>query len=169
MDSIISEHLSIGTADIEVKASKTHGHGVFARQFIPAGALIETCPVLVLSEDVPELRPYRFKWESNTAIALGYGSIYNHSDQPNAVTDLDVVNKSMRFSAKRDIQAGEEIFHHYGKDWFEGSGVTKRDEYGRTVAYNPPRNKVDARHENPLTTLIVLGIVIFTFFIILHG
>jgi SET domain-containing protein len=36
----------------------------------------------------------------------------NHSDSPNAV-----YYDSLEVCALRDIQAGEEITHHYGADW----------------------------------------------------
>ena len=46
------------------------------------------------------------------AVALGYGSLYNHSYQPNARYD-DVGRLTKVFSALRDIEPGEEITVNY--------------------------------------------------------
>ena len=49
---------------------------------------------------------------STLALALGYGSLYNHSYQPNARYD-DQPAGAMTFTALRDIRAGEEITINY--------------------------------------------------------
>ena len=46
------------------------------------------------------------------ALALGYGSLYNHSYNPNARYD-DVGRQIKEYSALRDIQRGEEITINY--------------------------------------------------------
>ena len=59
------------------------------------------------------------------ALALGYGSLYNHSYKPNARYD-DVGPQTKEFTALRDIQPGEEITVNYNAEpksrsavWFE--------------------------------------------------
>ncbi|MFM8476053.1 MAG: SET domain-containing protein-lysine N-methyltransferase [Planctomycetaceae bacterium] len=47
-----------------------------------------------------------------TAIALGFGSLYNHSYSPNARYD-DVGRQIKEYKALRDIQKGEEITINY--------------------------------------------------------
>ena len=75
---------------IEVKRVRGKGRGVFARRSIEAGEVIETCPVLVLPADSVEdvsagIGGYVFEWgHGKLALALGYGSLYNHSYRPNA-------------------------------------------------------------------------------------
>jgi SET domain-containing protein len=108
---------------IEVKRVKGKGRGVFARRAIPEGAVIERVPVLVLPmDDVKDtsawtgLAGYCFLWGDGTvALALGYGSLYNHSYRPNARYD-DVPRQSKIFRALRDIAAGEEITVNYNGD-----------------------------------------------------
>ena len=51
--------------------------------------------------------------DGHVALALGYGSLYNHSYQPNARCE-DVRPQTKRFVAIRDIQANEEITFNYG-------------------------------------------------------
>lgn len=66
---------------------------------------------------------YVFNWgESSTALALGFGSLYNHSFTPNATT-LETADELV-ITALRDIDPGEEIFINYtGTDtsgvWFD--------------------------------------------------
>ena len=105
---------------IEVKQTRTRGRGVFAREFIPDGTVIERVPVLVIpSEQVLDSLPgsvvhdYVFHWGRGTvALALGFGSIYNHSYKPNARYD-DVGRMTKIFTALKDIEAGQEITVNY--------------------------------------------------------
>src|SRR3954452_16625943 len=105
---------------IEVKRVRGKGRGVFARRFIRRGEVIERVPVLVLAtEEVKNcegwtgLAGYCFLWGKGTlALALGYGSLYNHSYRPNARYD-DEGGKAKVFTAIRDIAAGEEITVNY--------------------------------------------------------
>jgi SET domain-containing protein len=118
---------------IAVKRIKGKGRGVFARRRICKGEVIEKVPMIVLSarefeEDLSgtSLANYCFAWGRNqVALALGYGSIYNHSYSPNARYD-DVGPQTKLFSALRVIEPGEEITVNYnGKPrsrsavWFE--------------------------------------------------
>ena len=118
---------------IEVKHTRNKGRGVFAREFIPQGTVIERAPVLVIpSEQVLEsethnvIQDYVFHWGRGTvALALGFGSMYNHSYQPNARYD-DVGRLTKIFTALQDIEAGQEITVNYNGDenddtpvWFD--------------------------------------------------
>jgi SET domain-containing protein len=118
---------------IAVKRIKGKGRGVFARRLIRRGELIERVPMLVLPaeefHDGPGktgLANYCFDWREGTvALALGYGSLYNHSYRPNARYE-DVWPQTKEFTALRDIAPGEEITVNYnGKPrgrsavWFE--------------------------------------------------
>lgn len=123
-------------AGIGVHESHRRGRGVFATRRFQDGNLIEVCPIIVLSEidarkiDSTRLYSYYFGWGphgNQAAIALGYGSLYNHAATPNAVYQKDADTETISFIATRTIQAGEEIFITYntGPDstgaslWFE--------------------------------------------------
>ena len=104
---------------VRVKKVKGKGRGVFARRPIAKGTVIEEVPVallpikyLVNGKDCPVLAKYFYAWNRSTvAIALGYGSIYNHSYTPNAIySDRDL---TITYHALRDIAAGEEITVNY--------------------------------------------------------
>src|SRR4051812_29125897 len=75
-----------------VKRVKGKGRGVFARRAVPRGAVIERVPVLLVpiaeARASPTVADYCFlKDERTVAVALGYGSLYNHSYRPNARYD----------------------------------------------------------------------------------
>ena len=108
------------TDSIEVKPIKGKGRGVFARRLIQDGEVIERVPVFVLpvgetrtATGTTRLSGYCFEWGPGTvAVALGYGSLYNHSYQPNARYD-DESGQAKVFRAIRDIAKGEEIVVNY--------------------------------------------------------
>jgi uncharacterized protein len=105
---------------IAVKRIKGKGRGVFARRLIKKGEVIERVPMIVMSakeyeEDLSgsRLSNYCFAWGRNqVALALGYGSIYNHSFSPNARYE-DVGPQTKVFLALRVIESGEEITVNY--------------------------------------------------------
>lgn len=106
---------------------------MFTSEPITPGDLIEISPVVVLpAKDLKlihqtHLHDYYFLWEkSQCAIALGYGSLYNHAMNPNADYGMDYEDRSISFFAIRAIDAGEEITINYvsgGEEktelWFE--------------------------------------------------
>jgi SET domain-containing protein len=105
---------------IEVRRVNGKGRGVFARRSIREGELIERVPVVVFRKheviDIDAwtgLASYCFHWNNGTlALALGYGSLYNHSYEPNARYD-DRAGQIKEFIALRDIEPGEEITVNY--------------------------------------------------------
>lgn len=118
-----------------VASSEIHDRGMFCATFIPEGSIIEICPVIfVPAGEMKTLKKtslfdYYFLWgedEKSGAIALGYGSIYNHSYQPNARYYVDFKALTIEIFAIKDIEAGEEITFNYNGDpedqskvWFE--------------------------------------------------
>ncbi|MEY3173748.1 MAG: hypothetical protein RLZZ436_1662 [Planctomycetota bacterium] len=105
---------------IEVKRIPGKGRGVFAREFIPAETVFERVPLLVIPasevlacEHGGILSQYVFEYgRDNVALALGFGSLYNHSYSPNARYD-DAGRQVKEYRALRDIQKGEEITINY--------------------------------------------------------
>lgn len=111
------------------------GRGVFALVSFEEGEVIETCPVIPIPE--PEVDPigrtvlghYFFQWGGTLdegAVALGFGSLYNHTNEPNAMYVRKVSLNVIDFVALRRIEPGEEITvsYHGGfgqktKVWFD--------------------------------------------------
>jgi len=109
---------------IEVKQSKLgdgeFNRGVFATVDIPKGQLIHQAPVVPYPNEDHEhvektiLEDYVFEYGANhTAILLGYGSLINHSYEPNATYDINFENHTFDFYAYTDIKAGEEVLINY--------------------------------------------------------
>lgn len=102
--------------------SDDKGRGVFTSHDIPAGELIEICPVIVIPRaELPVIHKtvmhdYYFLWGEDmeeAAIALGFGSLYNHAIHPNADFILDMENLTIDIVATADIPAGAEITINY--------------------------------------------------------
>ena len=98
------------------------GRGVFASKNINKNEIIEICPVILAPEsDLANLDKsifvnYFFYFgmkKEQLAIALGYGSIYNHSYSPNAKYKLSVREKTITFTSLKNINKGEEITFNY--------------------------------------------------------
>ncbi|RLS55392.1 MAG: SET domain-containing protein [Planctomycetota bacterium] len=104
---------------LEVRRIPGKGRGVFAKIAIPKGTVFETVPVLVCKQDDiigSNLMDYVYAWTSSSvALALGYGSLYNHSYKPNARYD-DLAQQRKSYTALRDIAAGDEITINYNGD-----------------------------------------------------
>ena len=118
-----------------VSESERRGRGVFAKNRIAEGTVIEVCPVIVIPREEVEdlmrtaLHEYRFLWGGtgdDSAIALGYGSLYNHSNTPNALYVKKYQDCVIEFVALADIAQDEEITVSYNGGigdrtpvWFE--------------------------------------------------
>jgi SET domain-containing protein len=120
---------------IEIRRSPIHGYGIFAKELIPKGELIEEGKLLrlALRNEICfdwVLKDYVFShndvdnpayhiYGSSRYLALGYLSLYNHQDDPNTTKKLDFQKELMWVKARREIQPGEEIFISYGKNYFK--------------------------------------------------
>lgn len=128
---------------LRIKNIAGKGRGVFCNQLIGKDEIFETCPVLVIpAADYETVKASRlvdyfftFNKEENTlALALGFGSLYNHTVYSNAAYTLDKESKTITYYALEDIPAGKEICINYAgehgkefKEWFES----------RNIAYKP--------------------------------
>lgn len=118
------------------------GRGVYAKFDIKKEEIIEKCPVIEIPEgDVSNLKSsilvtyfyYFGKNKDRLMLALGFGSIYNHSYKPNAMYRLNHEEFTIDFIALSDIKKDDEITVNYkGKDiknsnplWFETTAPAK--------------------------------------------
>ena len=118
-----------------IKETEGKGRGVFTDEPIKKGEIIEICPMLVLPAedrkhiDKTKIYDYYFMWgddHKKSAIALGYGSLFNHSKTANADYESNYEEEEMYISAYKNIKAGEEVTINYHNDpncadpmWFE--------------------------------------------------
>ncbi|GAA5976025.1 hypothetical protein JCM5350_000289 [Sporobolomyces pararoseus] len=145
----LTPHLTSAPLQILTK-DPALGRGVFASQDIPAGQIVEISPVLVLSEkeyrgfdpkseneggelkgvEASQLRGYVFTWGKNgdMAVALGLGSLFNHSALPNVSYEIKQSEYTIHYRAAKPIKAGEELFIFYGHSVrFSGDPIPVED------------------------------------------
>jgi uncharacterized protein len=113
---------AVKRSKIEVSPSPGRGRGVFAIQPIACDELIESCPVILFEPkyravlEATPLYNYLYCWSHDSnevVIALGYGSLYNHSDKPNASYHTNLGRNIIDFIATTVIAVGEEITISY--------------------------------------------------------
>lgn len=127
----------LSTDRLYISKSKTPnaGRGVFAKVDIKKGEIIERCPVLEIpADDASSINQtmlvtyvyYLGPEKEYLTLALGFGSIYNHSYNPNSKYKHKLKEGVIEFIALRDIKSEEEITVNYnqGNDnknplWFE--------------------------------------------------
>ena len=106
------------------------GRSVFTSEKIEEGSIVEICHVIILNKEdtraihETHLHDYYFVWDivrGTSALALGFGSLYNHDDDNNAEFELDLIEKVIRIIAQRNIEAGEEITLDYKGHKEEGN------------------------------------------------
>ncbi len=141
----LSPHLQTRASDIE-------GRGVFSSQDIKKGELIEEAHMILLSnykweECDEELSRYVLPWielrpdwkdfcdehggilqthATRPVAILGFGMIYNHSDDNNINYKIDKRQFMCSYRANRDINAGQELTINYGDEYFLNSKVDKK-------------------------------------------
>ena len=125
---------------IYVKKSdiRDSGRGVFAKVDIQKGEIVEECPIIEIPKD--DLSPisesvlvnYIFffgKKKERAGLILGFGSLYNHSEEPNVGFEVKHGEGVVEFVALEDIKKDRELTINYkGSDnlgnkslplWFE--------------------------------------------------
>lgn len=118
---------------IYVDKSPIQGLGVFASDFIEENELIEECSILTLPIEKGEvsglLLDYRFNYPSGVeweeqVVGLGFASLYNHSETPNAYWVSDNDKRTFKFIANKKISPGDEILVYYGDVNYWNDGRT---------------------------------------------
>ncbi len=102
------------------------GRGVFTRERIPAGTVIELSPVIVMGSedrvhlDKTALHDYIFEWGKNKdkcCMALGLVPVYNHSYKSNCEYFMDYEDDTIMVKTVRLIENSEELTINYNGDW----------------------------------------------------
>jgi SET domain-containing protein len=100
---------------VEVRHSKVHGRGVFAKVLIPKGTELFNEVILVASNVVNQ---HTYPWSTeHHSICVGFGSFFNHSKTPNM--KISRISKSLLrkyFVSLCDIQVNEELFIKYSNN-----------------------------------------------------
>lgn len=106
--------------DVDVVAIAGKGRGVVAARAFAAGDVIEVAPVVEVAAadavDGTALEHYVYDWFGGVAVALGCGSLYNHSYAPNAHYKKCRESRVIEYRALVAIAAGTEILVNYNGD-----------------------------------------------------
>ena len=113
--------------------SEISGRDVFAVRDFNAGEVVEVCEVLIISKkdikwiDKTELYDHYYAWsEGRAVLALGLGSMYNHSYNPNCKYRVKLNLNKIEFKSLQAINKGQELLINYNRDpkckdkvWFD--------------------------------------------------
>ena len=107
---------------LEMRKSRIHGRGVFARRDIPAGTrLVEYVGLPISKQKSAEMRlqQNRYLFEVNESsdlngkVSWNPARLINHSCEPNCEANLDENDRIWIFAIK-PIARGEELTYNYG-------------------------------------------------------
>lgn len=127
---------TVGSGDrVTVVEVPGKGRGVVAVVAFAAGDTIEVAPVIPIAPaqlaalEATVLEHYVYDWFDGAvgvAVALGFGSLYNHSYEPNARYVKDFATNTIQYVAICDIPVGAEVLVNYNGDpddrtplWFD--------------------------------------------------
>lgn len=117
---------------IEIRKCK-FGRGIFATRDIKKDEVVERSPVIVISPESHVhgtiLETYVFQWtdrRKDCAVALGLGSIFNHSWNQNVSYRPDHKKLEIVYKAVRNIPKGEQLFINYGYTPLTKKQIQKR-------------------------------------------
>lgn len=124
------------------------GRGVYANRSYKKGEVVEKCLVIIIDQSFQklpeELKKIVFDWgvlaethKRESAIALGFGSMYNHDDPANMKYQADLEQELLIFTTVREINKGEELTINYNaigggetwhdNNWFKRMKVTPNE------------------------------------------
>ena len=112
---------------VHVDNSESRGRGVFTDTHYRPGDVVMECPCVDLTDKnigaESEIREYVFSHphdDQKIVVALGYCSLANHDDDPNAEWVFpEREHTTMVLRARRDIPPGSEVTISYGNDWWK--------------------------------------------------
>ncbi len=110
------------TKNIYLKKSKIGGklgRGIFANKVFKKDEIIEKAPYIEdkTSSFTGLIRDYIFsKDETNSVVAFGFASLYNHSDTPNAI--WKITDEHIEITAGKQIEKDAEILISYGDNYW---------------------------------------------------
>lgn len=117
---------------MEMRDTADKGRGMFALGDLPAGKIVETAPVIVMSPEDRELLEktaltnYIFEWGddvSECCMALGFVPLYNHSYESNCEYEMDFEQDTITIKTIREVARDEELTINYNGDWNSGRKV----------------------------------------------
>ena len=144
--------IEIPTIPLLLKNSPGKGRGVYLNTDVSYGTLLHISPLLLIpssqdsssdNDDAPVervvLSHYTYTFDKNTqAVALGMGSMFNHSKRNNVGFIIDKKNLLIRYISTCDISKGTELCINYGNHlWFEDSHSDDEEGFASNNSVDP--------------------------------
>lgn len=110
---------TMNTAITVIKKDPVKGRGVYAAEKIDKGELVEVCELIIIDLDEVQgnLERYVYQYSARkAAIALGNGSLYNHSKKNNCDFTINPRKRHLYIRAIKTINPGEELTINYRYD-----------------------------------------------------
>lgn len=137
---------------IKLRKTKKFGRGLYATKNIKKGQVVELSPVIPLTGWEHDhlkstvMNTYVFEWDSDgAALALGFGSLFNHSQDCNVTYDSLLKSKQIKFTATRNIKKGEQLLINYGYEPEYGIAETKKNREKQLMLVNNVSNSNEKR------------------------
>lgn len=118
--------VSLPTPRLYLNDISGKGRGVFCHEHIPARTLIHISPVLIMKDQDADLsqktilREYTYNWGADHAVALGLGSMFNHSNKNNVGFIKRKDRNIIEYYTLEEVEAETELCIHYGPHlWFD--------------------------------------------------
>jgi len=115
----ISDSLYISYSDI------IDGHGVFTNSDLTPGQVVEISRLISFDNRIHRVRhpfaDYFFRMDESrkiSGLALGFGSLYNHSEDPNVRYKIDRDRELITYITCKHVKAGSELYISYGESWW---------------------------------------------------
>ena len=109
--------------NLYIKWTDKKGYGVFTDKFINEGDIIETCYCIKANNPISNsLHDYIFSYPKINSVEhvlpLGFGCIYNHDENHNAMWFDSLTPYHFDFVAQKNINVGNEICTYYGDNYW---------------------------------------------------
>ena len=155
---VIPSVYRIDAPDVYLKDTGTaKGRGVFANRDFEKGEVVERCPVLLMPiplQQLPEeVKSLLFSWrrlagtpQIRHALALGFGSMYNHDNPANMRYEAERYNQVLTFITVRRVAKDEELTINYNAGG--GGPASTNDNWFRRRNIKPLTTQRGNRNRN---------------------
>lgn len=103
---------------LKIKETKNMGRGLFSTHKIKKNKILLVNNLIFSDKKSKnsDFENYVFGCDGSYFIALGEGSLINHSSSPNVEAQIDLQKKKIYFVAIKSINSGDQLFLDYGYD-----------------------------------------------------
>lgn len=149
-------------SNLIIKNTKKYGRGLYATRNFKKGEIIEISPVVIVEKsdvhtiEATVLNLYVFEWNKNTsALALGNGSLFNHSRRSNVSYMNSFRTKEIVFVTTKNIKKGQQLFIDYGYDPKEGMRITENNRKRKLSLFKSRVSSMDmGKEEEPVNKIV---------------